>query len=369
MDQVDILIIGAGVVGLSVAERLADDRREILLVERHDGFGRETSSRNSEVIHAGLYHPEDSFKASFCVKGNRMLYQLCKEKGIPFKKTGKIIVAQNQEEVDKIHSILKQGNKNGVEGLKIITKKEVQKIEPELHCEAGLFSPDSGILDTHSLMHYLEKKAESKGAMVAYNCEVMGVEKNREAYFVNINDADGQQLKVEAPVVINSAGLDCDTIASSTGIDIDKAGYRIHPCKGEYFSLASKYRAKLHHLIYPAPTPISLGVHVVVGLDGLLKVGPNAFYVDKIDYNVDLQHKQDFYEKAKRFLPLLLPEELTPDMAGIRPKLQRKNELFHDFIINEESEKGFKGLINLVGIESPGLTACLAIAEYVEGLL
>ncbi len=366
MEKVDVIIIGAGVVGLAIAEKLSTKGKEIIVVEKHDGFGRETSSRNSEVIHAGMYYPQDSLKARLCVEGNRMLYALCAEKGIPCQKTGKIIVAENDEEIEKVNHLLEQGNKNGVEGLKLLTEAEIKSLEPEILGKMGLLSPETGIVDTHQLMKYLEQTAESNGVILAYNCEVVGVEKKSDNYVLNIHDADDEMMQLQSTVLINAAGLTSDTIAAFVGIDIDTAVYRIHPCKGEYFGISNRHKGKVKHLIYPAPTPISLGTHLVLGLDGGIKIGPNAFYVDEIDYDVDPSHLEEFQKSASRFLPFIEIGDLSPDMSGIRPKLQRKRELFHDFVICEESARGFPGLINLVGIESPGLTSCLSIAEEVE---
>lgn len=365
MDKVDIIIIGAGVIGLAIAERLASSGKEIVVVEKHDGFGREGSSRNSEVIHAGMYYPEDSLKAQLCVKGNRMLYSLCEQKGIPFQKTGKIIVAESKEEIEKIDNLYERGVNNDVQGLRILNENEIKQIEPHIVGKKGLFSPETGIIDTHKLMKYLEQTAESNGVLLAYNCEVLAISKSTDEYIVDIRDADGEMMQLKSPVVINAAGLSSDSIAEEIGIDIDAADYRIHPCKGEYFSLANKHRGKVKHLIYPAPTSISLGIHIVINIDGGLRLGPNAFYVSELDYDVDSSHQKEFYSDAHWFLPFIDYNDLSPDMAGIRSKLQKEGETFRDFVISEESTRGFPGFVNIIGIESPGLTACLAIAEKV----
>lgn len=369
MEKVDICIIGAGIIGLAIAQRLSALKRDIVVLERHDGFGRETSSRNSEVIHAGMYYPTDSLKARLCVEGNRMLYDLCEKKAIPYRRIGKIIVAENMQELDKIELLYRQGVANGVCGLRIIEEKEILAMEPKVTARRGLFSPDTGIVDTHKLMHYLEREAEAHGVIVAYSCPVSAITKLTNGYCVAAHDADGEEITVHAGCVINAAGLGCDTLAASAGIDIDSAGYRLHPCKGEYFSLSNRHRGTINHLVYPAPTPISLGIHVVVNLEGGLKLGPNAFYVDFLDYDVNSSHRQEFFISARRFFPGIEFDDLAPDMAGIRPKLQRADGPWRDFIISEESEKGYPGLINLIGIESPGLTSCLSIAEMVEHLV
>jgi L-2-hydroxyglutarate oxidase LhgO len=371
VDRVDIVIIGAGVVGLAIAERLSRSKEslEAVVIERRDGFGRETSSRNSEVIHGGLYYSENLLKTKLCVQGNPMLYELCRNEGIPYRKTGKIILATDALEEEKLNAIFRQAKTNGVPGVSLITQEEVQALEPYVYAVSGLYSPESGIIDSHQLMKYFEQTAESRGTVVAYGTEAIGLEKSADGYVVEIKDADGEQVQLESAVLINSAGLLADRIAWMAGIDIDEEGYRIYPCKGEYFSVSSRHHGKVGHLVYPTPSPVHLGAHAVLSLDDRLKIGPNAVYVDEISYEVDPDQQRDFYTNAKKFLPFLEYEDLTPDMAGIRPKLYRRDEPFRDFIIREEGDRGLSGLINLVGIESPGLTACLAIAETVEALL
>lgn len=365
MDKVDIVIIGAGVIGLAIAEELSSGGKEIVVVEKHDGFGREASSRNSEVIHAGLYYPENSLKARMCVEGNRMLYSLCEKKGIPFQKTGKIVVAGNDEEAEKVNRLYEQGNTNGVSGLRHLRRSEINKMEPQLTCRLGLLSPETGIFDSHSLMQYLEQTAKSNGSMLAYNCDVKGIAADTSGFIIEIGDADGTLLKLQSEFVINAAGLFSDRIAELAGIDVDKAGYRLHPCKGEYFSVSNRHKGKIQHLIYPTPTSISLGIHTVFNLQGGIKLGPNAFYVDTIDYDVDSSHQEEFHSGIHRFLSFIEYDDLSPDMSGIRAKLQRDGGEFRDFVIAEESANGVPGLINCIGIDSPGLTSCLAIAKKV----
>ena len=365
MEKVEIIVIGAGAVGLAAAERLSRDGREVILVERYDGFGRETSSRNSEVIHAGLYYPESSLKARLCVQGCHMLYELCEQKNVPYRKTGKILVANHPQEIEKIHTIKEQGEKNGVEGLELISKKRLGELEPHIEAREGLWSPETGIVDTHMLMKYLEQQSESNGATVAYNCEVVGIEKTDAGFVVDIRDADNEIMQLCADCVINAAGLGSDSIAAMAGIDVDAAGYRLHPCKGEYFAVSSRHKNKLTHLVYPPPTSISLGIHAVLGIDHSLRLGPNAFYVDSIDYDVSEEHIDEFVEGAREYLPFIEKSDLRPDQSGIRPKLQAQDEPFHDFVIAEESEKSLSGLINCIGIESPGLTSCLSIADMI----
>jgi L-2-hydroxyglutarate oxidase LhgO len=369
MDEVDVLIIGAGVIGLAIAERLADPSREVVVVEMHDGFGRETSSRNSEVIHCGMYYAEELLKTRLCVEGNPLLYELCAREGIPHLKTGKIVVATDETESEKLQQVFAQGKRNGVPGLSLIDAGEIAAVEPEVRGILGLRSRESGIVDSHGLMGYFEHTAISRGATLAYNCEVTGIAARGAGYSVEIREADGTLTRLRSACVINSAGLHADRIAGMAGIDIAEAGYGIRPCKGEYFRVSSRHRGRLHTLVYPVPSPVHLGAHAVLGLDGSLKIGPSSFYVDALDYGVDPAHQGEFHRKASRFLPFLDLDDLSPDMSGIRPKLYRRGEPFRDFVIREESDRGLPGLVNLVGMESPGLTSCLAIAKKVKSLL
>ncbi len=369
VERVDIVIIGAGVVGLAIAERLSARQSEIVVVERNDGFGRETSSRNSEVIHSGLYYEQSLLRTRLCVRGNPLLYELCRKAGIAHRKTGKIIVAAEEKEEERLAGIYRQARSNGVGGVRLISREEVETLEPYVFSTAGLYSPDSGIVDSHGLMAYLEQTAVSRGATIAYGTEVVGLEKSPGGYVAEIKDSDGELLELESEVVINSTGLWADRIAAMAGIDIDADGYRIYPCKGEYFSVSSRHQGKIGHLVYPVPSPIHLGAHAALGLDDRFKIGPGALYVEEIEYSVDPEHQRQFYEQARKFLPFIEYEDLAPDMAGIRPRLYREDEAFRDFLIREESNRGLPGLVNLVGIESPGLTACLTIAETVEALL
>ncbi|MBU1487722.1 NAD(P)/FAD-dependent oxidoreductase [bacterium] len=369
MEKVDITIIGAGVVGLAIAAEVANDGREVLVVERHKAFGQETSSRNSEVIHAGIYYPKGSLKARLCVQGKELLYQICQDQGIPCQQIGKLIVALNEEEIRGLKILLDRGKENGVHDLRMISGDEIRKMEPHIKAKAALYSPSTGIIDTHSLMKYFESVAKGKGATLAYECEVKSIKQCDRGYEIGIRDTDGQEFFFLSRVVINSAGLMSDKIAALAGIDIDAAGYRIHYCKGEYFKIGGAKHKLVSHLIYPSPTAISLGIHTVLDLQGMVKLGPNAFYVKEIDYQVQEAHKKDFLESVRPILPWIEENDLSPDMAGIRPKLQARGEPDRDFVIKHEEPSGLPGFINLIGIESPGLTSAPAIAEYVERIV
>jgi L-2-hydroxyglutarate oxidase LhgO len=362
--EIDVAVIGAGVIGIAIAGEIAQRNKEVFIFEKNRTFGLETSSRQSEVIHAGIYHPEHSLKTKLCIKGRNLLYELCDRHDIAYKKLGKIIVAANENGITRLEKLYEQGRKNGIEDLTLLSRTELKKLEPNVEARAGLLSPSSGILDSHSLQRFFYNQARKKGAKFVFKTEVIGIEKTRTGYKVQIKDREGVSDFV-ARVVINSAGLNSDKVAQLAGIDIDKASYRLHYCKGEYFSLSSKYRNLMSRLIYPTPEQAGLGIHVTLGLDGRVRLGPNARYVETIDYNVDETQKEAFYNSAKKFLPVIELDDLTPEFAGIRTKLQAPGKAFRDFVIAHEERAGFPGLINLIGIESPGLTASPAIAQYV----
>jgi L-2-hydroxyglutarate oxidase LhgO len=362
--EIDVAIIGAGVIGLATAREIAQGKKEVFVFEKNRTFGLETSSRNSEVIHAGIYYPENSLKAKLCVEGKSLLYELCDRHNIAYKKAGKIIVAASENETTQIEKLYEQGIKNGVDDLILLSRTELKKLEPNVAARAGLLSPSSGILDSHTLLKFLYNQAKETGAEFAFSTEAIGIERAGAKYKVQMKDRDGISAFV-AHVVVNCAGLNSDRIAQLAGIDIAKAGYELHYCKGEYFSLSSKYRNLVNRLIYPTPEQAGHGIHVTLGLDGRVRLGPNAYYVEEIDYKVNETQKEAFYNSAKRFLPPVELEDLEPELAGIRPKLQGPGEAFRDFVITHEEQAGFPGLINLIGIESPGLTASPAIAKYV----
>jgi L-2-hydroxyglutarate oxidase LhgO len=362
--EIDVAIIGAGVIGLAAASEIAQRKKEVFVFEKNHSFGLETSSRNSEVIHAGIYYPEDSLKTRLCVEGKSLLYELCDRHDIAYKKLGKIIVATSENETAQLEKLYAQGRRNGVEDLMLLSQTELKRLEPNVEARAGLLSPSSGVLDSHNLLKFLYGQAREKGTEFAFATEVVGIERMRAKYRVEIRDREGTSAFISR-VVINAAGLNSDRIAQLAGIDVAEAGYKLHYCKGEYFSLSSKYRNVVNRLIYPTPEQAGHGIHVTVGLDGRLRLGPNARYVQTIDYAVDETQKEAFYNSVKRFLHHIELEDLAPEFAGIRPKLHGPGEAFQDFVIAHEEKTGFPGLINLIGIESPGLTASLAIARYV----
>jgi L-2-hydroxyglutarate oxidase LhgO len=279
------------------------------------------------------------------------------------------VIARNPEEEKKVINLFEQGSAGGVPGLSLINAVRIAELEPVVQGRTGILSATTGIFDTHTFMKRLEQRASARGVTFAYNCEVVAVSRNNGGFEVSVKDVDGSVMSLCCGAAINAAGLSAEKIAVLAGIDTEKAGYRVHYCKGEYFSVSGRHRGKLSRLVYPAPTPVSLGIHGVLGLDGSLRLGPSAFYVDEINYDVDASHRHEFYLAARTLFPFIEEDDLSPDMAGIRPKLQFGNEPFRDFVIRDESDKGLPGFINLIGIESPGLTSALAIAGYVEKLL
>ncbi|MCX8044647.1 MAG: NAD(P)/FAD-dependent oxidoreductase [Desulfobacterota bacterium] len=369
----DILIIGAGVVGLAIAAHVAQrfSGNSIAVLERHGKFGQETSSRNSEVIHAGIYYPSGSLKARLCVAGNRMLYDFCRAAHVPHQRTGKLILAADAPEMETIRTLFQTGTANGIDDLKLIDGTELRRMEPQVTAWGALYSPSTGIIDSHQLMARLEARALSMGAVIAYQHDVINVVPGNAATTVLYRAPSGSEERLTCRWFVNAAGLGAQHIAASMGIDCDTAGYRLFFCKGEYFFLRNPAARNLKHLIYPPPFKDlrGLGIHITRSLDGTVRLGPNAVYVDRLDYSVDPAHAKQFYESIQPYLPFVSFSDLQPDMAGIRPKLQGPGETFRDFVICHEHERGLPGIINLIGIESPGLTACLSIAETVGDMI
>jgi L-2-hydroxyglutarate oxidase LhgO len=369
MPEVDITIIGAGVVGLAIAARLSEKHRSVVVLEKNAKYGLETSSRNSEVIHAGIYYPHGSLKAQLCVEGRDELYTLCAANDIAHRRLTKIIVATEENERTALETIYANGTRNGVP-LELLDAKATRQLEPHIRAVASVYSPLSGVLSTHQLMEYFYHTACANGAVVQFQCEVVGLQKRGEGYAITIRE-QGNLSTVASEIVINAAGLQADTVAAMVGIDIDQAGYRQVYAKGSYFAVAPAKTRLLSRLVYPVPLKESLGVHALLDWGGRLKFGPDIEYLpDRVlDYSVNEQKRNAFAASIQRIVPAITAEDLSPDMAGIRPKLQRQGEPPRDFVIVHEKERGLEGFVNLIGIESPGLTASPAIARYVETLL
>lgn len=366
----EITIIGAGVIGLAIAEKATEKYSNVFVVEKHITFGQETSSRNSEVIHAGIYYPWGSLKARLCVEGRELLYDFCRHYEVPYKKCGKLIVATDEEESQVIEGIRNTAAGNGVE-LEILEPDRIKELEPEIFALRALWSPSTGIVDSHSLMKQLETNILNNGGQIAYSSEVTGIRKTGDGYELTLLDADGQFFRFTSRIVINSAGLTSDKISEIAGLADE--GLKIHFCKGEYFSVRPPKNRYLRRLVYPVPhrNLEGIGIHVTIDLGGGVKLGPDVTYLESndYDYRVDPGKLNEFWRSARRFLPFLEPEDLAPEMAGIRPKIQKQGDPVMDFYIKEESGRGYPGFINLIGMESPGLTSCLSIAKYVMTLI
>ena len=364
METVDCVVVGAGVVGLAVARALALAGREVIVLEAAEGIGTETSSRNSEVIHAGIYYPKGSLMARSCVEGRRKLYAYCAEHGVPHRNCGKLIVATNTQESEMLQSIKGRAEANGVEGMQLLSGNAATQLEPNLHCTAALVSPATGIIDSHSYMLALQGDAEEHGAMLAFHSPVMKGKATDDGIEIEVGGAE--PMTVRARTLVNSAGLHAPRLAHKiTGLPADKVPTAYY-AKGNYFTLAG--RSPFSRLIYPVPVPGGLGVHITVDLGGQAKFGPDVEWIDSIDYTVDPHRSDKFYAAVRKYWPALKDGALQPGYAGIRPKIVPQGAPAQDFVIQGPAEHGVTGLINLFGIESPGLTASLALAEEVRAL-
>ncbi len=364
MDKTKYLIIGAGIIGLSIAKTLSDGNKNVVIVEQEDSFGRHTSSRNSEVIHSGIYYPKFSLKSLLCVKGNALLYDYLKKEKVPFKKCGKFIIASSESEKEGINRLFENGTSNGVPGLQVITGDEIKKKMPYIKARYGIWVPSTGILDIHALMINLKQKIIENDAIIAFNTKVTNIVKKHTGYEITFHDG----YKILSDVVVNAAGLFSDHIAKLVGMDIDNNYYKLSYCKGEYYR--TNVIKSVPNLVYPLPPSNldSLGIHTRLFLDGSLGFGPNAYYVDNLDYSINEKYKQLFFESISKYIDIS-EEDIYPSDTGIRPRLKDGKKHNYDFIIKNERENGFPNFINLIGIESPGLSCCLSIAEYVKEIV
>ncbi|MBU3934218.1 MAG: NAD(P)/FAD-dependent oxidoreductase [Candidatus Omnitrophica bacterium] len=373
MEKVDITIIGAGIIGLAVSASVSKPSHAVYILEKNMSFGQEASGRNSEVIHAGIYYPKDSLKAKTCVEGNRLIYEICERDSILYKKVGKLIVASEKEELKELERLLQNGRQNGVSGLRILSARDVKDMEPNIRAPAALYSPDTGIVDSHNLMRHFFQKAKAQGADFVFQTEVRQIEKDGRGFRVSVGDADGTDFSFFTRILINCAGLNSDIIAELAGIDIKKENYILKFCKGEYFRVGANKSGMIKHLVYPVPNEkeVSLGIHATPDLGAGLRLGPDARYIERsrANYDIDGSRKEDFSRAVNRFLPFIESADLAADTAGIRAKLQGPQDGFRDFIICHEEEKGLPGLINLIGIDSPGLTCAPSIAKYVQNIV
>ncbi|WP_265918899.1 NAD(P)/FAD-dependent oxidoreductase [Cupriavidus nantongensis] len=367
METVDCVVIGAGVVGLAVARALALQGREVIILEAENAFGTITSARNSEVIHAGIYYPAGSLKAQLCVRGKAMLYDYCASRHVAHQRCGKLIVATSGAQVATLESIRAKAAANGVDDLRLIDRAEAQALEPQLQCEAALLSPSTGIVDSHGLMTALLGDAENAGAMLAVQSPVLGGAVTTDGIRLEIGAEDGSTTTLLARTVVNSAGLTAPELARRLDGMPEAHIPPQYYAKGSYFTLAG--RAPFSRLIYPVPEAAGLGVHLTIDLGGQARFGPNVRWIDEIEYGVDAADADAFYDEVRRYWPGLADGALQPGYAGIRPKISGPHEAAADFRIDGPAVHGVPGLVHLFGIESPGLTSSLAIAERVCAVL
>jgi len=368
VEQVDAVVVGAGVVGLAVARALALAGREVIVLEAETAFGTGISSRNSEVIHAGIYYPTGSLRATLCVQGNRLLYDYCASHGVAHQRCGKLIVATSVDEMAALDRLRGTAIANGVSDLQPLSAAQAIAMEPALHCVGALLSPSTGIVDSHGLMLALLGDAERAGAMLALGSQVQGGRITPQGIELDVHIADADPMTLRAACVVNSAGLDAPALARALAGLAPAQVPREHLAKGCYFTLSG--RAPFSRLVYPAPGQSShLGVHLTLDLGGQARFGPSFEWVDQIDYSVDPNGAGAFYAEVRRYWPGLADGTLQPGYAGLRPKISGPGETAADFRIDGVETHGVPGLVNLFGIESPGLTASLAIAERVLALL
>lgn len=364
-------MVGAGVVGLAIARELAMRDREVIVLEKQDAIGTEISSRNSEVIHAGIYYPQDSLKARLCVAGKQRLYEFCANHGVAHRRIGKLIVAAEENEVANLNDVRAAAHRNGVMDVEHLTIGVVREIEPSVQCVGALISPSTGIVNSHGLMLALQGDAEDHGTMIAFLSKLIEGQIEPDGFSLKIESGDGTSpadvLTLGCDVLINSAGLGAQDVAHRISGVPETSIPPLHLARGCYFTMSGK--SPFQHLIYPMPDRASLGVHVTLDISGQTRFGPDVEWIDTVDYNVDPARGDAFYEAIRRYYPTLPDNALQPGYSGIRPKIQAPGEPAADFVIEGPEHHGVPRLVNLFGIESPGLTASLAIAEYVAQLL
>jgi L-2-hydroxyglutarate oxidase LhgO len=367
MQTIDCVVAGAGVVGLAIARALAMSGREVVVVEQADAIGTVTSSRNSEVIHAGLYYAPGSLKARLCVEGRRLLYTYCAGHAIAHARTGKLIVANEPSQMDGLRKIEANARRCGVDDLRFLTRGEAGSLEPALACAGALLSPSTGIVDSHALMLSLRGDAEAAGASFAFLTTVAGATIEAGGIRIETRDANGETFALDAATFVNAAGLDAQAVASRIDGFPEDLIPRQWLARGNYFALPG--RSPFSRLIYPVPVEGGLGVHLTLDLSGSARFGPDVEWIGRVDYTVDPGRGAAFYEAIRRYWPDLADGALQPAYAGVRPKLSGPGQAAADFMIQGPADHGAGRIVNLFGIESPGLTASLAIADHVVELL
>ena len=365
-EQVDCVVVGAGVVGLACARALALAGREVIVLERTEDIGTETSSRHSEVIHAGIYYAPGSLKARFCVAGEELLYRYVEERAIEHKRMGKLIAATSEDQIPALEQIRERAEANGVHDLRFLSHNEVGSLEPELECVTALLSPSTGVLDTHGHMLAMQGDIEERGGMIAYFSPVESGKVTEDGILLSVGGE--APMDILAKTLVVAGGLHSQPLMHSIA---DFPAHHIpahYFCKGNYYTL-SGVRAPFSHLIYPAPEAAGLGIHLTLDMGGQARFGPDVEWIEEIDYAVDPARSDSFYAAIRKYWPGLPDGALQPGYAGIRPKIQAPGEPAADFMIQGPTEHGVPNLVALYGIESPGMTSSMAIAEYVAGLL
>ena len=365
MNYVDALVVGAGVIGLAAARALAKEGRSVIVVEAAANIGEETSSRNSEVIHSGIYYPTGSLKAQLCVRGRDLLYAFCAAHGVPHKRCGKLIAAADTGELAGLEALARKGAANGVDDLELLTGARATALEPALACVGALLAPSTGIIDSHAFMLALQGEAEAAGAMFAFRAPFLTARRQTCGFSVEIGGVEPMRLEVGA--LVNSAGLAASRVARAIEGLATAAIPETRYAKGNYFALTG--RSPFSRLIYPAPQTHGLGVHLTFDLGGQARFGPDVEWVDTIGYDVDPERMRGFTDAIRRYWPGLPEGALSPAYAGIRPKISGPSDPAPDFRIDGPEAHRLPGLVNLYGIESPGLTASLAIAEQIVARL
>lgn len=361
--MVDAIVIGAGVVGLAIGRKLAQEGRSVLVLERHGHPGEETSSRNSGVIHAGIYYRPGSLKARLCVQGRQQLIEYCDRRQVPYRLVGKWILASDSETEAKLHQIRTTARANGVDLAEPVDGNTVRREEPAVTCSAGLFSPGTGIIDSHALIMALQTDLEEAGGMLVTHHRVERIERTGTHWVVRVRDEDGESSSVEAGIVVNAAGLQSVAVARSVEPPLPGDLPDVCLARGNYFTYSG--RLPVRHLLYPTPEPGGLGIHLTMDLGGQLRFGPDVQFLDgeEPDYRVDDDRHSAFVDAIHRYLPDLDEHKLFPGYAGVRPKVRVSGEIADDFLIETYPGSDWTGLVNLFGIESPGLTSCLALAD------
>jgi L-2-hydroxyglutarate oxidase LhgO len=365
----DCVVIGGGLIGVACANVIARGGRSVAVIERNRRPGMETSSRNSGVIHAGLYYPPGSLKAVACTEGRHLLYRRCEALGLPHRRTGKLVVATNSEEQGQLEFLAQRARSNGAGEVALLTQMQTRALEPHVSAVGALLSPESGIVDVHELLYSHKKEALDAGADFSFETSVEGLERQGSEWKVSCRARGDQRFLVTTPVVVNAAGLSANHVAQMVGVPLEAAHFVYHYAKGDYFSLSARHRGRVRRLVYPVPSQVGLGIHLTMDLSGALTAGPDAEYVGELKYSVDESKRAQFADALRRYYPDISADELSPAYSGIRPKLQGPGEAFRDFVLEDMTDWGAPGVVALLGIESPGVTASEFLAQRTNALV